>query len=109
MFEFDEIINRLMTILELKNKTELASAMGVSTQVMGNWKIRNKIPYEEILTICLQKDIDIKQIITGIEEEIKTKNINYKEEIHKMIDDIKEEKAEIYYHLIKAELLKEKL
>ena len=48
-------------------------------------------------------------MLNGTIDTGKIKKINYKEEIHKMIDDVKEEKAEIYYHLIKAELLKEKL
>lgn len=109
MFEFEPIINRLINELNLKNKTDLSNLMGVSTQVMGNWKVRNKVPFEEIVTICLKENININKIISGNEEKEKQNKINFKEEIIKMIDEIKEEKAEIYYHLIKAEILKEKL
>lgn len=109
MFEFEPIINRLIEELKLKNKTDLSNLMGVSTQVMGNWKVRNKVPFEEIVTICLKENININKIISGNEETEKQNKINFKEELHKMIDEIKEEKAEIYYHLIKAEILKEKL
>jgi hypothetical protein len=109
MFEFEPIINRLIQELKLKNKTDLSNLMGVSTQVMGNWKVRNKVPFEEIVTICLKENININKIISGKEETEKQNKTNFKEELHKMIDEIKEEKAEIYYHLIKAEILKEKL
>lgn len=106
MFDFEQVINRLIDELELKNKSQLAKIMNVSTQVMGNWKSRNKIPFDEILTLCLIKNIDIKYIFSGKKEEKISQKIDFKEEIHQMIDKLDDKKSEIYYHLIKAEILK---
>lgn len=106
MFEFEEIINRLMSKLNIKNKTELANIMGVSTQVMGNWKTRNKIPYEEILTVCVKNNIDIKHIVFGIEEAEIIKKLNFREENHKIIEKINDENQEIIYHILQAEKIK---
>ena len=69
MFEFEEIINRLIEVLNLKNKSELANIMNVSTQVMGNWKTRNKIPFEEIHTLCVNKNFDINYVFYGNKKE----------------------------------------
>lgn len=104
MFEFEEIINRLIVELNIKNKTELSNLMGVSTQTMGNWKSRNKIPYEEIVTICVNYNLDIKQIVTGKKETIQTKRVNYREELHKIIEESEEKNLETYYHLLKTEI-----
>lgn len=109
MINLNEIIERIKNTFNIEKDKDIAELLEVSHQVFGNWKSREKIPYEEIISLCLKKDIDLKFILNGTIDEGKIKTINYKEEIHKMIDDVKEEKAEIYYHLIKAELLKEKL
>lgn len=57
MFDFEEIITRLILKLELKNKAELASVFNISTQVLTNWKSRNKIPFEEIIILCKSKNM----------------------------------------------------
>jgi DNA-binding XRE family transcriptional regulator len=106
MFEFDNIINRLISELNIKNKTELAKLMGVSTQTMGNWKSRNKIPYEEILTICVNNNLNIKQIVFNIKEEENIKKLNFREENHKIIEQINDKNQEIIYHILQSEKLK---
>ena len=109
MVTFETIIDRIKEIFNISKDKDIADKLGVSNQVFANWKMRNKIPYEKLITLCLQEDIDLKYLINGEKNKNFIKKINFKEELHKLIEDIKEEKAEIYYHLIKAELLKEKL
>jgi hypothetical protein len=109
MFEFDEIINRLIEVLNLKNKSELANLMEVSTQVMGNWKTRNKIPFEEIHTLCVNKNFDINYVLYGKKIEKNEKKINYKEEITKKLEELKEKELKYFYHLIEAEITKKEL
>jgi hypothetical protein len=109
MFLFEELIERLKEELKLKSDKELYDIMEVSQGTFSNWRKRNKIPYEEIITLCFNKNIDIKQIITGQKHINKCPELDYKSEIHKMIDELDNKKSEIYYHLIKAEILKEKL
>lgn len=109
MVTLEEIIERIKSTFNINKDKEIADKLGVSNQVFANWKMRNKIPYEEIITLCLNENIDMKYMLNGNIDKENVKKINYKEELHKMIDEIKDEKAEIYYHLIKAEILKEKL
>jgi len=65
-FDFEDIINRIINILKIKNKAELCRIMNVSTATMGNWKTRNKIPYEEILLICEKYQLSSDYIFFGI-------------------------------------------
>lgn len=110
MIMFSDIENRIKEVFNISKNTEIADLLGVTSGRYGNWKKRESIPYSEIISLCLSKDIDMKYILTGEKSNKSTiKNINFKEEIHKMIDELEEKKAEVYYHLIKAELLKEKL
>lgn len=41
-----EILNRIMSHYGLRNKTELASFLGVSPQTVSNWYSRNSIDYD---------------------------------------------------------------
>jgi len=109
MCEFDEIISNLKEVLKLKNNTELAKVMKVTTQVMGNWKSRNKIPYKEIHTICVEYKLDLNLILNSGFKKNPNESINYKEENHKMIDILDSKKLEVYYYKLKAEVLENNL
>lgn len=106
---FDEIFDRIKKELNFNTDKEMYEYMGVIQGTFTNWRRRNSIPYEEINTICINNNLDLNYIFNGNKTKLNEKKTNFKEELHKMIDEIKEEKAEIYYHLIKAEILKEKL
>lgn len=109
MFEFEEIINRLIETLNLKNKSELASLMKVSTQTMGNWKSRNKIPFEEIHTLCVYKNFDINYVFYGKKNDNFEININFKEKIVENLEKLNEKELKYFYHLIESELAKKEL
>lgn len=110
MFNFEEITKRIANKLNSEDRPrDLANIFSTSSQNINNWKNRNKIPYEEIVTICVNNNIDINEIFTGEETEKNCPEIDFKSEIHNMIDNLDDKKAEVYYHLIKAEILKEKL
>lgn len=115
MYLFIEIIARLKEKFNITSDKELYDLMGVTQGTFSNWKNRNKIPYEELTTICFNNNLDLRYILTGEnDEKIQNENnknnkINHREELIKMLEDLNDKKAEIYYHLIKAELLKEKL
>lgn len=108
-----DIINKLKEILKLKSDGELAKHLNISSGAIPNWKSRNKIPYEEVFTICEELNINPNNVFYDNYKEdnnkIKENKVNFKEEISNMLDELDDKKAEIYYHLIKAELLKEKL
>ena len=109
MFNFEEIINRLIEKLELKNKSELATLMNVSSQTMGNWKIRNKIPFEEIHTICELKNLDSNYIFYNKINDNIQKEENFKENIIKNLDNLNEKQLKYFYHLIESEIAKKEL
>lgn len=109
MFEFEEIINRLIEVLNLKNKSELANLMNVSTQVMGNWKTRNKIPFEEIHTLCVHKNFDINYVFYGKKNDNFEENTNYREKIIENLEKLNDKELKYFYFLIESELAKKDL
>lgn len=109
MFEFEEIINRLIEVLNLKNKSELANLMNVSTQVMGNWKTRNKIPFEEIHTLCVNKNFDINYVFYGKKNDNFEENTNFKEKIIENLDKLNDKELKYFYHWTSSEIAKKDL
>lgn len=109
MYLINEIIERLKEKLKLKTDKELHELMGVSQGVFSNWKSRNTIPYQEITTICFLKNINMKYILTGNEEEILEENENFKEKIIQNLEKLNDKELKYFYHLIESELAKKEL
>ena len=130
MRNIESILNRLKDSLNIKNDTELAKYMNLSSGTIPNWRKRNKIPYEEIFTICENEKIDIKNIFYGDNKEniqngdnhsgiqingnngtISNIHINtvseMDQEICKAIKQLKQKRKEYYFFKINAELLEE--
>jgi DNA-binding transcriptional regulator YiaG len=106
MKSLDSVINRIKETFNINKDREIADLLGVTNQAFANWKSRNKIPYEEIISLCLNENIDLKYIINGEIEEGKIKKLNFREENHKIIEEINDKNQEIIYHILKAETLK---
>ena len=53
-----EILNRIMSHYGLRNKTELASFLGVSPQTVSNWYSRNSIDYDLVFEKCAGLDFN---------------------------------------------------
>ena len=109
MFEFEVIINRIIKELDLKNKTDLSKKMNVSTQVMGNWKNRNKIPFEEIHKLCEFENLDINYIFNGKKNDKKEKKINYKEKITENLEKLNEKELKYYNSLIETRIAEKEI
>ena len=58
-----EILNRIMSHYGLRNKTELASFLGVSPQTVSNWYSRNFIDYDLVFEKCA--GLDFNWLVTG--------------------------------------------
>lgn len=58
-----EILNRIMSYYGFRNKTELASFLGVSPQTVSNWYSRNSIDYDLVFEKC--SDIDFNWLVAG--------------------------------------------
>lgn len=106
MKDLDNVIDRIKKTFNINKDKEIADLLGVTTQAFANWKNRNKIPFEEIISLCLRENIDLKYIINGEIDEGKTKKLNFREENHKIIEKINDENQEIIYHILQAESLK---
>lgn len=106
MYLFEEIMDRIKDYFNYKTDKELYDKMGITQGVFSNWRKRNKIPYNEIITLCFNENIDLKYIISGEIDEGKIKKLNFREENHKIIEQINDENQEIIYHILQAEKIK---
>jgi hypothetical protein len=107
MYYFEEIINRLKTKLGFTTDKELYDLMDIKQGTFTNWRSRNKIPYEEITTICVNKKFNLNYILGGEFEE-KVELINYKEEIINNLELLNENQIKYVYHITEAEKIKGK-
>lgn len=109
MYLINEIIERLKEKLKLRTDKELYEIMGVSQGVFSNWKARNTIPFEEITTLCFSKNINMKYILTGEENENIKENINFKDKIIENLEKLNDKELKYFYFLIESELAKKDL
>lgn len=58
-----EILNRIISFYSFRNKTELATFLGVSPQTVSNWYSRNSIDYDLIFEKCV--GVDLNWLVTG--------------------------------------------
>lgn len=106
MYYFEEIIKRLKEKLNYTTDKELYELMGIKQGTFTNWRSRNKIPYEEITTICVNKKYNMNYIMSGVKTEEKDLSINYKDEIMKNLDELEEKQIKYIYHYTEAEKIK---
>jgi hypothetical protein len=109
MYYFEEIINRLKMKLGFTTDRELYDLMDVKQGTFTNWRSRNKIPYEEIITICVIKKFNLNYILSGEDEEQIESNINYKNEIINNLELLNENQIKYVYHITEAEKIKNNL
>ncbi len=101
MYLFSDITDRLKKELNYKNDKQLYDLMGVGQGTFSNWKTRNTIPYEEIISLCEKQKFNLKYILTGQKEE---NFVNFKEENLKIINESDEKTQEKIYHLLKSQI-----
>lgn len=99
MIDINNILDRLKSHFNVKSDREIADILGVTSQNITNWKSRNKIPYNEIISICLKEEIDLNELILNKKV---VKNINYKEENINNIELLNEKENKIIYYEIKS-------
>lgn len=127
MGNFEEILLRIKDITGKKKNKEIAILLKTTETTFGKWVSRGKIPYEQILNLCIENDYDIKYIFYGIRQNgIMNKNTieqeqNYGNNIignnnrispssnnNKFMENLNKlpkKRQEYYYHTIKAETL----
>ncbi|ADG93341.1 plasmid maintenance system antidote protein, XRE family [Arcobacter nitrofigilis DSM 7299] len=100
-----------MTVLEeiIRNtkltKKDFCQRIGITQQALNNYLNGRLISSEVAIKIKKEFNLSIDYILTG-EKDNFTKNINFKEENQKIIEEANNKMNEIYYHLLNAERLK---
>lgn len=90
MIDFKDILERIKKKLKLKSDREVAEIMGVQQQNITNWKTRNTVPYQEIISLCLVRNINLIYILTGKEnKETNNSNENLSKNESELIKKIK--------------------
>lgn len=127
MGNFEQILTRIKDITGKKYNREIAELLKTNESTFGKWVSRNKIPYEQILNLCIENDYDIKYIFTGIRQNgiLKNSNSNNKNititgdnnkvsniksfdkklEILEKFERLPEKRQDYYYHMISADIL----
>jgi phage repressor protein C with HTH and peptisase S24 domain len=61
----NEILDEIKKLKGLKTDTELAGLFYVKPNTVSNWRKRNTLPYEQIITFCEKENVDIRNILLG--------------------------------------------
>jgi Bacteriophage CI repressor helix-turn-helix domain. len=64
-FNFDDIIPRLKTAINVSNDADLAGRMGMKPNTFSNRKKSGSLPYEEIIRIADSENVNINWIFSG--------------------------------------------
>lgn len=110
MFDFKKILKRFKEELNLKHDREIAEILGVEQQNITNWKARNSIPYDLIISFCLEKEINMIYILTGKKDSNSLKNdenlSKTQKEITEKIKNLDPIQQKIILNKIDEEILK---
>lgn len=64
----NDVINRLKTALNADSDASLCKLINIAPPVLSNWRRRNSIDYELIITVCELNKLDLNNIFVGIKE-----------------------------------------
>lgn len=59
------IIDRIKQTFGSANDSEVARLLGVLPKKLAVWKLRNTIPYEELMQFCKKETISFEWLLTG--------------------------------------------
>lgn len=62
-----EILDRVMDVAGSRTDTATATALGVSSQTLSNWKSRETIPYEALCQFANRQGLALDYLLFGIE------------------------------------------
>lgn len=95
MSEITEIIDRMMTAVNVRTEKALAEFLNTSSQNISTWKARNKKPYAECEFIAQKCNVDFTWLLTGTKSTLPITTLNaeitpeaYKRYASKILADI---------------------
>jgi hypothetical protein len=59
------ILERIKSVTEAKNDSDIARLLNVPPKKLAVWKLRNTIPYDELITFCRDHDLELEWVLTG--------------------------------------------
>lgn len=60
-----DVLKRLCATLNVESDVELAKALGVANNTISGWRTRNKIPFEKVLEVAVNKGVTTDSIFFG--------------------------------------------
>ena len=124
MLNIINIIDKIKKLENIKFDKEVANILGIQQVRLSKWKARNTIDYEILKKYSDRKKIDINWLMSdnrqnenNINNNINVNknnghininsNITIKDKIYEELEKLSNQKQEYFYHLIKAETLKD--
>ncbi|HAM41246.1 MAG TPA: hypothetical protein DCP69_07875 [Candidatus Omnitrophica bacterium] len=74
-----EILDRIKLVTDAKNDADIARLLKVPPKKLAVWKLRNTIPYEQVISFCREFDLELEWILTGAKKA--REQINYDDEL----------------------------
>lgn len=95
----DKILLRLYDKLGVLKDSEFCKKYNLKASTVSSWRKRDSIPYDLIIEISQNANFSLDYVLKGV---IKEHEVNYKEEIIKSLDKLKNEDIKSVYHFIKS-------
>ena len=81
MTNVKDIFDRLKEVYKVKNNKDLSEKIGIKYQTFNTWIKRNKVPYEKLVQIGQNDQINLNWLLTGkgsmhLQEPATAQNIN---------------------------------
>lgn len=102
MLNFLDVIEKIKIKLGLTTDKEVAKILQISQASFSQSKVRNSIPYKEILELCKEKSINSDWLFLDKELE-NQQNVNYKQKIIENLEELEEKSLKKIYHISELE------
>ena len=111
---FTDIVEKLKKITNSKRDVEIATLLNADSAKFAQWKKRNTIPIQELVSFAIANNIDMNYLLkddvafvdnnsNDSDDNLVKKDDEFIKAYHGLID----KKKQYFYHLVMAESLKE--
>ncbi len=113
MLEFITIVNKLKKLTDKKRDIEIATLLKADSAKFAQWKKRNTIPIQELVSYSIENDVDMNYLLKNDVELNGDSNSNsqikniFDDEFLKAYGNLNDKKKQYFYHIIMAENCKE--
>ena len=111
---FTDIVEKLKKITNSKRDVEIATLLNADSAKFAQWKKRNTIPIQELVSFAIANNIDMNYLLKDDVEFVDNNSNDSDDSIVKKDDEFIEaynglidKKKQYFYHLVMAESLKE--